>query len=648
MKKSLNSIVIAACLIFTAATIIDGVAPIKYDIKVGDTCPVDLYAPRSVVDKAMTEKQKETAAAAVEPQYELDNNITLEAERNLANLFNEIEKARGGNSSSFKSEYCTALTETEYQSFKSTVTDVHQGIITKGVKDVDESLNDAREQLRSSLHNEDAVNAALDILRKTLEVNKIYSETKTNEAIEHAKEQVQSVTYKKDQVIVRRGDIITQSQYGVLSELGLIKGNESSRLWQMAGAIIFVLMCFAIVSLYVSGRRSKHIFTPKIRAMAAIITFLAVLMALLGKSDSFDEYLIPLAAGSILLAVLTEVKFALLLNTVIAVTASVTIGGDAFYFASMFISGCMGIYLYSNVSQRSSLVFSSILLCASNAVVFFALSMLQGVEIKEGLLRAISGVGSGVISSILVMGTLPVWENVFDIVTPFRLTELANPNQPLLKRLLLEAPGTYHHSLMVGNLAEAACEALGGNYLLARTGAYYHDVGKIAHPDMFTENQYGINPHDALPPEESAEIIINHVKDGLRFAKEYKLPEAISRIILTHHGKSRVAFFYHRAKELGGEVDERLFTYDGDYPRTREEAVVMLADSTEAAVRSLDIKSEDEIDKMIEKIIRMKLDDGQLAHCSLNLNEIEIIKETFAKVFGGYFHTRIKYPDDDK
>ena len=134
----------------------------------------------------------------------------------------------------------------------------------------------------------------------------------------------------------------------------------------------------------------------------------------------------------------------------------------------------------------------------------------------------------------------------------------------------------------------------------------------------------------------------------MRFAKEYKLPEAISRIIRTHHGKSKVMFFYHRAKEQGGEVDEKLFTYDGDYPRTREEAVVMLADSTEAAVRSLDIKSEDEIDKMIDKIIRMKLDDGQLAHCPLNLNEIEIIKETFAKVFGGYFHTRIKYPDDDK
>ena len=153
MKNSLNSIIIAACLIFTAVTIIDGVAPVKYDINVGDTSPVDVYAPRSVVDKSMTEKQKETAAAAVEPQYELDNNITLDAERNLANLFNEIEKARGGNTSSYRSEYCMSLTETEYQNFKNTVTDIHQSIITKGVIDVDESLNEAKEQLRSSMHN---------------------------------------------------------------------------------------------------------------------------------------------------------------------------------------------------------------------------------------------------------------------------------------------------------------------------------------------------------------------------------------------------------------------------------------------------------------------------------------------------------------
>ena len=248
---------------------------------------------------------------------------------------------------------------------------------------------------------------------------------------------------------------------------------------------------------------------------------------------------------------------------------------------------------------------------------------------------------------VLTIGLLPFFESVFSIVTPLKLLEISNPNHPLLKKLLIEAPGTYHHSLMVGNLAEIATEDLGGNALLARAGAYFHDVGKLKRPDLFKENQLSENPHDRMTPNLSTVIITSHTNDGVEIATKYKIPLVIKDIIKQHHGTTLVAYFYHKALKLnnGEEIKQESFRYAGPKPQTKEAAIVMLADSVEAAVRSMTEKTEDKIQTLIKKIIKDKLDDGQLDKCQLTLADLDTVANSFMRVLSGYFHAREQYPE---
>jgi putative nucleotidyltransferase with HDIG domain len=257
------------------------------------------------------------------------------------------------------------------------------------------------------------------------------------------------------------------------------------------------------------------------------------------------------------------------------------------------------------------------------------------------------GAAGGVLSAILAIGILPVFEQMFDIITPIKLLELSNPNQPLLKKMLFEAPGTYHHSILVGNLAEAAANEVGANALLTRTGAYYHDIGKIKRPYFFKENQItNDNPHDKITPKLSTLIITSHVKDGMELAEENKLPRAIKDIIEQHHGTTLVRYFYVMAMNNESEmVEEASFRYDGPKPFSKEAAIVMLADSVEAAVRSMGNPTTLDMEKMVNKIVEEKVNDGQLDNCDLTLKDIEKIKQSFLKILEGIFHSRIEYPE---
>jgi len=243
---------------------------------------------------------------------------------------------------------------------------------------------------------------------------------------------------------------------------------------------------------------------------------------------------------------------------------------------------------------------------------------------------------------------MSMWENAFDIVTPARLHELANTNHPLLKKMLTAAPGTYHHSMMTAALAEGAAEAIGANALLARTGAMYHDVGKLRRPLYFRENQTDRNIHDTLSPEESAGYILAHQKDAETYLAKYHMPSEIRKIASEHHGTTLVAYFYFKAKkqqeEDGQPVVERLFRYPGGLPSTKESAIVMLADSCEAAVRSLNDPSREQVAEMVHRIIQGKMDDGQLTACPLTLGELYRVEKSFLITFGGLMHERIRYP----
>ena len=313
------------------------------------------------------------------------------------------------------------------------------------------------------------------------------------------------------------------------------------------------------------------------------------------------------------------------------------------------LSGTFAALIIQKTDKRAYLIPAALGMAGVNFTAMLALGFFFGEGYTAELLLQ-SGIGAvtGLVSMIIAVGSLPFWETMFEANTPLRLMELTNPNSELLRKLMIEAPGTYHHSLIVANLAETAVYDIGGNTALARAGAYYHDVGKLKYPMYFAENQTGHNPHNDLPPEKSAKIITNHTKDGLELAQRYKLPPVIQDIIVEHHGNGLVKYFYFEAlKKYGAEqVDEKNYRYQGKIPSSRESAVVMLADTVEAAVRSMlgNGKTLDEAEQAIKGLIKDKLDDGQLNNSRLKIDELEVIRQSFLKVFHGMYHERVAYP----
>ena len=315
-----------------------------------------------------------------------------------------------------------------------------------------------------------------------------------------------------------------------------------------------------------------------------------------------------------------------------------------------------GIFVASMIAgQRSrqynsaSLILLTSLSCAIASVAVNLILKASRTEIFTGMIWAVI---AGSVSVIASIGFMPIFELISNSVSPVRLIDLSQPGNPLLKRLFVEAPGTSQHSMMVANLADSAAEAIGANPLLAKVGAYYHDIGKLEKPLYFTENQQDIaNPHDLLSPEESAAIITAHPDQGVRLERKYRIPTAIIRIIQEHHGSTFQAYFYHKAKTIATELGMpeppmNAFRYRCSIPSSRESAVVMLADSCEAAIKSTGITSLDAAEDLFRKLIKQKIDQDQLVNSGLSFNDIEVIIRSFLQVYSGVFHERIKYPDD--
>jgi putative nucleotidyltransferase with HDIG domain len=311
------------------------------------------------------------------------------------------------------------------------------------------------------------------------------------------------------------------------------------------------------------------------------------------------------------------------------------------------ISGTFSSFIIFRANQRSKLSVTGLVIAGFNILIAICMGIINKSTLKTISAESLQAFINGIISIIFTIGLLPFWETVFNMLTPLKLLELANPNQPLIKRLLIEAPGTYHHSLMVGNLAEMATETIGGNALLARVGAYFHDIGKLRRPNLFKENQFSDNPHDHMTANLSTLVITSHTHDGVEIAEKYKLPIVIRDIISQHHGTTLVAYFYHKARkdDRSDSVKQEDYRYHGPKPSTKEAAVVMLADSVEAAVRSMPDKTEGKIEGFVRKIIKDKLDDGQLDLCNLTLKDLDDIAKSFMKVFSGFFHEREEYPE---
>ena len=469
-------------------------------------------------------------------------------------------------------------------------------------------------------------------------------------AKEEKRAEVDEVLIRKNQKIVDEGEIITQEIYDKLVALNLVSetGLEGS-LMPMLGSLVITGMLFAALYLFFRWGKGNILLKPnEIRMLFTIYMMMVLLIRILANLTVFT--IVPVGLFAMLVSLLVGRRMALWLNALFCIIGCFIFNGDVQFLMYALISGTFAALIIQKTDKRSHLIPAALGMAAVDFVTTISLGFFFGEGYSTELLFQ-SGIGAvtGLLSMIVAVGSLPFWENMFEANTPLRLMELTNPNNELLRKLMIEAPGTYHHSLIVANLAETAVYDIGGNTALARAGAYYHDVGKLRYPQFFAENQSGHNPHDELPPEKSAKIITGHTKGGLELAERYKLPPVVRDMIVEHHGNSLVKFFYFKALKLYGaeNVNEADYRYQGRIPSSRESAVVMLADTVEAAVRSMlgHGKTMEEAEAAVKNLMKDKLDDGQLNNSGLTLNELETIRLAFLKVFHGMYHERVSYPE---
>ena len=460
------------------------------------------------------------------------------------------------------------------------------------------------------------------------------------------------VVIYKDERIISKDDVVTEDIYEVLKELNYIDSEGKPDVLLFVSVFLIIMILTVLVMMYMHNFHPKLYYDKNSVMLICVVILITTVFAWTFRKfvPDFAYLLTPIYIAPVLIAIFLGVEPAIAINILLAFSYALMLGGSGEFLLMSIIGGTFAAFFTVNATQRRKISLTGVLLGLLNILII----VLTGVINKKSPESLINDGGlvfiNGLLSIILAIGILPFLESAFNVVTPLKLLELADPNHPLLKRLLMEAPGTYHHSLMVGNLAEVATREIGGNALLARVGAYFHDVGKLKRPHFFRENQMSDNPHDKLTPNLSTLVITSHTKDGEELAAKYHLPKIISDIIVQHHGNTLVAYFYHKAtqSENAGEIKEKNFRYEGPVPDTREAAVVMLADSVEAAVRSLPDKTPGKIEGLVRKIIKDKLDDGQLDRCDLTLKDLSIIADSFMQVLSGVFHERIEYPELEK
>ncbi|NLJ80328.1 MAG: HDIG domain-containing protein [Firmicutes bacterium] len=676
------SVGILAVLIFNAL-------PTGVSVEVGQVAKKDLAAPVTAVNTNETARLEEEAERQVllevskDPgYYDLNQSVILEVEEDLTGIFNLLrlsipqdtdvgEEDEGQEAADvdllstsevdrrlirdWKIEIpenvlqaVAAMNLQEFDQFAQGITNLVLAAMEERISE--DELRDARNSFETSVEakklKSELEQGATIIGRHLIQPNLILNTEKVNKARQAAAESVEPALIMQGEVIVRKGDVVREEHIGPLRDVGLIKTGLDYGLF--VGLVLLVASLMSIFGTFLYQNRPDILKNERLLALVGsvllVMLFLGKLFTMIGWAQA--PYLNPSALTGLLLTLLIGFKVASMSTAVLAVFL-VVINDFSWSIGIMtLVSGFTAILSVSKVSQRGDLMRAGFIIGGVNFLTMVTLGLVGKENVL--VLHSYLGLLSGVLASIVAIGILPYLESVFKITSAIRLLELSNPNHPLLRRLMLEAPGTYHHSILVGNLAEAAAEAIGADGLLARVGSHYHDIGKLKRPYFFVENQVGIdNPHDKIAPSLSTLIITSHVKDGIELAQEFKLPRAVTQFISEHHGTDLVRFFYHRASEANddGSVKEKDYRYPGPKHQTREVAIVSLADATEAAVRSLGKPNPGKIEGLVRKIIKDRLNSGELDESELTFQDLDKIASAFVKVIVGMFHSRVEYPE---
>lgn len=651
--------------------------PGRLELEVNQPSPRDFEARQTVVyeSQILTEQARDQAAQEVDPVLKVDRGAVTEMETEILDYFNQWAEARAKDSLSLEEKVnwvrenvdlpmsrenirlILSMDEETFSSLKTSAVQIMRRYMEPGVQQG--ALNTARQNMLSEIELliEKKYQGILKTIFEniTLRETLVYDPVGTAQKRQEARAEVSpvQVTIKKGEKIASKGDILTPAKIEALQHLGLLK--TTSTYFNLLGLSLFVLVVFGLIGIYLYQYRKAILANEKHLVLLGLLLVLGLtaIRLLTSFSNSSETgaalgYLVPTAAITMLIATLLDIKLATFMAVVLGLFTGVVTGYQYQYVAVAFIGGVTGVYSVSRLSQRGDLMRASLYIMLANTLTIVALGLMLDYKWYDIAMALPMGIGNGLLSSVMTIGTLPFLETAFGITTPVKLLELSNPNQPLLKRMLIEAPGTYHHSILVGNMAEAAAEAVGADSLLARVGAYYHDIGKLRRPYFFIENQINTeNPHDKLSPTLSTLIISAHVKDGVEIAKENKLPQALIDFIMQHHGTSLISYFYHKALE--GEKPETIsesdFCYEGPKPKSKEVAIVMLADSVEAGVRALKNPTPGRMEGYVRKVIKEKLESGQLEECDLTFRELDTIAQAFVRVLSGIYHPRIEYPE---
>ncbi len=427
--------------------------------------------------------------------------------------------------------------------------------------------------------------------------------------------------------------------------------NMGIKLPAVTGILFFLALITIAAYILIKIYFPDFLHSPKdILLVETLVVIMLFFMLLVHFNDALAVYFLPIAAAGILMSILFNPALSVVGVFLITMFTVIITGFSFELFVIYFVGGIVGAYAAKSVRNRKDLNSCGLYVLGINTLSISAFSLIGGASLLNTGINIAWGAGNAFVSIIIAAGLLPFYENIFKITTDIKLLELGDFNHPLLKRLMLEAPGTYHHSLMVGNLAEHACEMIGANPLLARVSAYYHDIGKLKNPHYFIENQIeSSNKHDNLKSNISALILKRHVKDGVNLAGEYNLDRILIDAIQQHHGTTLMGYFYNKVlKETNDKdsVDKDDFRYSGPCPGTKEGGVLMLADSVEAACRSLEEPPFSRISALVTKIINNKFIDNQLNRCEITLSNLEQIQKSFINTLSGIYHSRIEYPED--
>ncbi|RLQ98182.1 HD family phosphohydrolase [Falsibacillus albus] len=700
--KLFTSLIFIALALLIYGVLYSNVKPETYDIELFSVAQKNIYSPKTVIDEQKTNMERDKAADDVGNVYEFKKEVGQNRIALISSIFDFIDDVKqdaqksmkspdpsdeAGQSSemslqdqlqSLKSKLTKNATEdiTKYipdsvflallqantqdlSRVKSVVINQIGSVMGQKIKEEDvQSLRQVLEQrIKSLSFSEEIKNAAIELGKYAIVPNDLYSPDLTEERKQQARDSIEPEKIFQGELLAEKNQTIDKEVYRKLKLLGLLKSNPTIK--PLVGLAIFVFVM--IGTLYI---HFFHLNIPEERKQNFLILISLILLSsllimkiidLMEELDIEDlAYIFPAAMGPMLIRILLNERIAMIVAILIAACGSIIFHGsvdgtvDVEIALYILFSGLSGILFLSNQKHRLNILQAGIFVSFVNVLLLFFLVLMGDGQFSrmEYIYYILFAFASGISSAVLTIGFLPFFEAGFGILSTMKLIELSNPNHPLLKKILTEAPGTYHHSVMVANLADAACEAIGCNGLLARVGCYYHDIGKTRRPFFFIENQMNMdNPHDRLSPDASKDIIIAHATDGGNMLRKYKIPKEIIDIAEQHHGTTLLKFFYHKAKESKGKVEESDFRYPGPKPQTKEAAVISIADSVEAAVRSKTHPTPEEIKKVVHSIVQDRLQDGQFNECDITLKELEVVKRTLCETLNGIFHSRIEYPD---